>query len=243
MLAAAMATSLWFRAADRLYYRCFPLYRAAYGIYKRLSDRALIELVREHVRPGMTALDVGGNIGFYARLLARLVGAGGTVHVFEPEPGHCRHLRRLAERCGNVRVHAVAAAERTGTIPLYVSDELNVDHRTYDAGLGRRRIDVPCARIDDVLGDDVRVGFVKLDVQGYDWHALMGMGRTLARSPSVTVLGEYWPAGLRAAGVVPEALLAGLRELGFAVRLCDEAALDERARGPEHAYTNYVATK
>ena len=44
---------------------------------QRRSDRAVIHLVTRLVRPGDRVADVGANVGFYSRLLARLVGATG----------------------------------------------------------------------------------------------------------------------------------------------------------------------
>src|SRR5688500_13704019 len=40
--------------------------------------------LRKIVRPGMTILDVGGNLGLYTLLLSRLVGPAGRVVTFEP---------------------------------------------------------------------------------------------------------------------------------------------------------------
>src|SRR5437667_4626672 len=41
---------------------------------------------RKHVKPGMTVLDVGANVGYYSLLAASIVGRGGKVHAFEPNP-------------------------------------------------------------------------------------------------------------------------------------------------------------
>jgi len=53
----------------------------------------LQEAVREFVKPGMIAYDVGGNIGYVTLMLAHTVGQGGWVFVFEPLPQNVERLR------------------------------------------------------------------------------------------------------------------------------------------------------
>lgn len=53
----------------------------------------LQEAVREFVRPGMIAYDIGGNIGYVTLMLAHAVGEGGWVFVFEPLPQNVERLR------------------------------------------------------------------------------------------------------------------------------------------------------
>ena len=61
-----------------------------YGVHERLET----QLVQEMVRPGMNVLDVGGNIGYYALLEARIVGRRGRVLVLEPAPKNSEKLKR-----------------------------------------------------------------------------------------------------------------------------------------------------
>ncbi|WP_233247757.1 FkbM family methyltransferase [Caulobacter endophyticus] len=44
------------------------------------------EAIARAVKPGMTVVDVGANLGYFTLLMADLVGAGGRVHAFEPNP-------------------------------------------------------------------------------------------------------------------------------------------------------------
>src|SRR5579864_6632833 len=41
---------------------------------------------RDVVRAGMTALDIGANVGAYSLLLGQWVGSAGAVYAFEPSP-------------------------------------------------------------------------------------------------------------------------------------------------------------
>src|SRR5262249_14626196 len=46
------------------------------------------KLIRQLVKRGMIAVDVGANIGYYTLLLSDLVGPEGKVFAFEPDPGN-----------------------------------------------------------------------------------------------------------------------------------------------------------
>ncbi len=174
-------------------------------------------LIAREVKAGMTAVDVGANIGLHTLGLARRVGPAGRVHALEPEPRNFRLLARAVEaaRLGNVRLHAAAAAERTGTLSLYISDANLGDHRAYPDGEHRRTVTVPTVTLDDVLAEEPRVDFMKIDVQGFEVHALRGMDRTLGRSPEIGVLCEVCPELLRSAGGGPEELFRLMRAAGL----------------------------
>src|SRR5580692_4386710 len=54
-------------------------------IYLGTFEPAETSLVKKHLQPGMTFVDVGANVGYYTALAARLVaGNGGRVIAFEP---------------------------------------------------------------------------------------------------------------------------------------------------------------
>ena len=86
-----------------------------YGTFE-ISETRLIQAL---LRPGMTFLDVGANIGYYTLIGARLVGPSGNVHAFEP---HSRIRERLRENVArndyqNVVIHGDAiAAARIGCL-------------------------------------------------------------------------------------------------------------------------------
>ncbi|MEW6335704.1 MAG: FkbM family methyltransferase [Thermodesulfobacteriota bacterium] len=207
----------WFNG---LYRRCFPLYRVLYFLYKRISDRDKIGLIAGQVGPGMVALDIGANIGFYTRLLSRSVGAAGAVYAFEPEARNFEHLERLTGNLANVKAVRAACGEKSGMARLYRSERLNVDHHLYENDEPRGTIEVPMVSVDDHLMHETRdIGFVKIDVQGYDCFVVRGMRETLSRSGRPVILGELWPYGLRQAGSSADEYLSELRRLGFAVRI------------------------
>src|SRR5580692_3774836 len=81
------------------------------------------------LRAGMTAIDIGANLGVYSLPMARLLAPGGQVFSYEPSS----ETRRLLERnralnqATNLHVMAVAVSERPGEARLVfgASSEMN----------------------------------------------------------------------------------------------------------------------
>jgi FkbM family methyltransferase len=209
-----------FALFNSLQRRCFPLYRVLYFSYKRFSDRDKIDLITGHVKPGMSVLDIGANIGFYTMLLSRSVGKNGTVYAFEPEDANFNHLKRLTKKLTNIKRVKAACGEKSGMSYLYKSDYLNVDHHLYQNNESREKVGVRMVSVDEYLKNERGgIGFVKIDVQGYDCFVLKGMKETLGRSDNTIIIGELWPYGLRQAGSSADEYLSELRRLGFIVEI------------------------
>ena len=75
------------------------------------------EAMLRHVRPGMTVLDIGANLGYFTLLLADLVGPEGRVLAFEPNPEMAGRLRKsvaINGFAGRATVHQTALAGEAG---------------------------------------------------------------------------------------------------------------------------------
>ena len=230
---------------NSVYKRAFPVYKILYFFYKRISDRGKIRLIRKWVRPGMTAIDVGANIGFYTMRLSRLVGETGRVIAYEPEGRNFSLLKRITRKRSNIVLRQAACGERAGALKLYVSADMNIDHQTYDADLGREIQEVPCVAVDEDLDEWERVGFIKIDIQGYDYFALKGMKRIIQRSPELLVFGEFWPYALKKAGVEPSEYIRSLEEWGLKVQFfrTKEDPLHLDREDDKYFYADFYASK
>jgi hypothetical protein len=91
---------------------------------------------------------------------------------------------------------------------------------------------VPVLTVDGVVesvGLD-RVTLVKIDIEGWEAQALRGMIATLRRDRP-TVLMEFMPAWIRAAGDSPEDVLGLFESLGYRMSIVDESTGDAVAVG------------
>src|SRR6266705_1123456 len=213
------AVSVLRRAGNKLYKHAFPIYRPLYAAYKAYADRAERELLRQILFQGAVAVDAGANIGIYSQFLSRCVGTTGVVHSFEPSPENFERLRSATHRLSNVRLSQSAVGERSGNSKLYLSDKLNVDHRAYmGVGDSRRTIPIEMVALDDYFKPGERVDLIKMDIQGYELHALHGAMRVWTDNPEIKLLLEFWPHGLKQAGTNWIDLIAALKEKGMIIR-------------------------
>jgi FkbM family methyltransferase len=147
------------------------------------------------------------------------VGPTGVVHSFEPAPDNFRRLRAATRNLSNVRLSQAAVGERSGQTKLYVSEKLNVDHRAYKTdGDSRQSVPIEMIALDDYFKPGERVDLIKMDIQGYEFHALRGANRVLADNPDLKLLFEFWPYGLKQAGANWADLIAVLKQKGRVIQ-------------------------
>jgi FkbM family methyltransferase len=233
---------------NKVYERAFPIYRPLYSAYKAYADRAERRLIRAVLFPGAVVVDVGANIGIYSRFFSDCVGSTGLVHAFEPSPENFCRLQSATRKLTNVRLSPAAVGDRSGRSHLYLSDDLNVDHRTYPPeGYLRDTVPIDVIALDDYFKPGDRVDLIKLDVQGYELHALRGANRVLHENPAAKLIVELWPYGLRQATTSWPDLIAALEEKGMLIRQVSAKGLmpfrQELVRESVDWYTNLFASR
>ena len=212
------AISLFRGVGNRVYEHAFPIYRLCYRTFKAYADRAERQLLKRILSAGDVVVDAGANIGVYSQFLSSCVGPTGVVHSFEPSPENFRRLQSATRKLANVRLSQAAVGECSGRSKLYVSDQLNVDHRTYETeGDSRPAVQIDVIALDDYFKPGQRVDLIKMDIQGYELHALRGANRVLADNPSAKLIFEFWPYGLKQAGANWIDLIATLESKNMTV--------------------------
>jgi len=167
-------------------------------------------------------LDIGANIGFFSRLLSLQVGAEGRVYAFEPDAENFAHLQKSVGTHANVLLTQAAVSDMKGTVTLYKSPMLNVDHRTYPIDGYLSKSTVESVAIDDFLPEGTVVGFIKMDIQGFEYVALQGMKNTLIKNVDrLKMVMELWPSGLKKTGSSAWQVIDFLQQCGYQVYLID----------------------
>ena len=183
-------------------------------------------LLLASLREGHSFLDVGANIGYFTILAASIVGEGGGVYSFEPEPVNFRlMLKSLSHNKLSNRVKAmrVALSNRDSDEKLFLSIDNLGDHQLYPDEKNRNSISVTLRHGSRLLSNDFRyLDFVKIDVQGSEYEVLDGLMPMFLGLPSPPrMLIELTPYSLRTAGASGEALINLLREFGAHLWLVD----------------------
>jgi FkbM family methyltransferase len=179
------------------------------------------EAILGFVRSGMTAIDVGANLGYYTMLLADLVGADGRVYAAEPNP------RMLSLLTRSLRINGYTARVSLCPDPLSARAGEQVVLRVpaglpQNAYIGAPGGDLPAGHalttstLDDLVGDGP-VDFIKIDAEGAEQAIWQGMTRILARHDPLVVFIEFTPDRYPdAAGFLNQLL-----ETGFALAIID----------------------
>jgi FkbM family methyltransferase len=168
---------------------------------------------------GGVCVDVGANVGLHTVAMSRLVGPGGRVFAFEPDPHNFRLLETNLGLNGaqNVTTRQCAIGDADGVCRLARNPRNFADCRvTADLPTWRAH-EVPMTTLDAALPDLApgSIRFLKLDVQGSECRVLRGMRRILARHPDLVMVVEVFPDGLRQAGASARELIELLTDSGF----------------------------
>ena len=137
----------------------------------------------ERVKPGMTFVDVGANIGLYSLLAAKLVGEGGHVLSFEPNSENCRLMLLSLNKNGyiNVAVFPIALSDKTGHafFTTHIGSNGGLLPDTVAVLSDPSCIVIPTTRMDDFVHE--RVDFIKIDVEGAEALVVMGAKNLIER--------------------------------------------------------------
>jgi FkbM family methyltransferase len=174
------------------------------------------------VKPGDVVIDGGAHIGFFALLASALVGPSGRVFAFEPARATRMVLEQNVALNGreNVMIVPAALGAAAGRAILSHGSAHESGQATIRGIAGAARTEpVDVVALDDRIGEDAgRVALVKLDLEGAELQALIGMARLiLVRRPAIVV--EVTDSFLRQTGGSAAALFRHLTGFGYAAHI------------------------
>ena len=165
------------------------------------SEESLYRFIQREVVPGAVVLDVGSFLGIYAILEARRAGPAGRVVALEPTASSAaiarRHFSYNSGACAPITLIEAAAGERRGGATFYEYEQPYVNALAAAVDVA----DAPVPRAVNVVSlDDVcqelRVTptFIRMDVQGAEFHALRGAREVIrAAGARLTIVAEMHP--------------------------------------------------
>ena len=195
---------------------------ALYKVHEPLATKLLMEVLK----PGMNAVDIGGNIGYYAMLEARLVGPEGKVIAIEPMPENSEQLCQNVKNNGykNIDIHKLAIGDRDGTALMYITGKSNW-HSLHPPVSAKGEMKVPVSTLDSLVMpyNLASVDLVRMDLEGYEIVVIEGMKRTLEKyGPRLLV--ELHPLLVGTPSI--EKYLRTLENLGYGIEWMIEQERD-----------------
>ena len=193
-------------------------------------ERAEYTFYLSYIRPGMTVLDVGANVGELTSLFSRFVTPGGSVHAFEPVDLAFERLEAVVSALGrpNVVLNRLAVSAESGSIVLNLYDEEHLSWSTVAARPIRKggadvlpvgREEVPSVSLDDYCAERSidRIDLLKIDVEGAELDVLRGSERLLKARAIACCVFEFGATTLEY-GVEPGAIAEYLASCGYSLR-------------------------
>lgn len=185
------------------------------------------------VHAGDVCIDIGANLGYYARPISRLAGPAGRVYAVEPVAPIRKVLSRNLRGCGNVDIYPFALGLENKPILMgndsartagYLGTGRNFVN---DAGTAAD-VEFPAEmrRGSELFGGLSRLDFIKCDIEGYEAVVMHEMRPLLERFRPVVLIET---GGANRPEII--ALFAGLGYAGYLLDRGQEVPLT--AAGPE----------
>ncbi|WP_197454394.1 FkbM family methyltransferase [Stieleria varia] len=170
---------------------------------RHITERALIN---EHVKPGMSVVDVGANIGYHVLMFAQRIGGSGRITAIEPSPENLTELKAniSGNTLKNVDLYEIAVGSRETTVE--VRGGINSGIQTEGQGIAA----VDMKPLSEVVRE--KCDFIKIDVDGYEAEVVEGAFDVLRRDRPVLLL-ELHPHLLPRFGSNVQTVVARLREI------------------------------
>jgi FkbM family methyltransferase len=181
-----------------------------------LHEEETVDLCTRLIKPGMTVFDIGAHVGYFTRLYAKLVGPHGKVYAFEPNPHTFCLLKKNTEQLSNVVLINKGLSTGSGSSRLFLN-KLEGGDSLFQGTDALSSIHVELISLDQFWNQVGRpdIGFIKMDVEGAEPDVLKGGVQFLSCQKHLSLVTEFRPVSLWAAGVEPAEFLNLLSALGF----------------------------
>jgi FkbM family methyltransferase len=158
------------------------------------------------LKNGQTFVDIGANLGYFTILAAKLVGNTGKVYGFEPNPHMMKFLKdniamnwlmqnvKLYENAiysSNTEITFHIAKRYQGNSSIYERNENEMMNEEYE------NVTVQAVRADDHLKDLNNIDWVKIDIEGGEYQALLGMEKLFQKKAIKNIVFEWNPPMLK----------------------------------------------
>ncbi|MBS1512390.1 MAG: FkbM family methyltransferase [Bacteroidetes bacterium] len=181
--------------------------------------------VVNYVQQGDTILDIGGNIGQTAMMIASKTGLKGKVYSFEPFPSTFQkfstNLTLNPPLQSIITVTNCALGDVPASLKMYRDCDTNSgSNRMVNSNdqAETELIEVPVSTVDAFVATNAlsKVNFIKIDVEGFEMNVLKGAEETLKKfSPSLFI--ELNDQSLKYQGSSANELITFLKNLGYRI--------------------------
>ena len=162
----------------------FRAYRYRYKV-----DPNEINYIRENLKEGSVAVDIGAHKGGYVYWMEKSVKAKGKVFAFEPQVKLCNYLKNIAAslKFTNVSIENLGMSSEEGEVIFYVpisKNGISIGARIdqFNNGTQCEESKIQITTLDKYFFDrQIYPDLIKIDVEGHEQQVLLG-GMNLLKS-------------------------------------------------------------
>jgi FkbM family methyltransferase len=156
------------------------------GLYDKLLTSSILRVLPDYITPDRLTIDVGGNSGYQTYFHAQ----HNNVVTYEPVPELFEVLQSNLKGIDNVTLINKAVTNNNKDVKLFV--DINRLSMTSQAPLVESEtITVPGVALDNE--NHTNVGFIKVDVEGYELDVLQGATKLIERDRPTMMVEVYQP--------------------------------------------------
>ncbi len=179
------------------------------------------------LKPGMNVMDIGAHAGIHSMRFGYLVGRSGVVYSFEPNPDAAARFRKNTELNPhlNIRLTESALGSQAGSANIFVASRNKIGcmlkgqaEVSEASGESVAAVLVPVVTLDSMWREfgQPRIDFIKIDVEGYEYHVLKG-GLELLASCRPVICFEHSEVYARMSGIGWSDIARTLNHVGYAI--------------------------
>lgn len=171
-------------------------YKKALGFYNERKEDYIeaAKKLAKYINKDKSIVDVGANIGFFSLMLIKELGFNGDAYLFEPVPYLAKFCKKTFKGKENkIHIYNFGLGDDNVTNTIYISKDDNIGWNT----LVKEKVRTPMETSEIAIKkfDDLGIenlGFIKIDVEGYEHKVIRGMMDTIKKYSPVLMIEVGW---------------------------------------------------
>lgn len=167
------------------------------GVY----EPSILKIIKNNINTGDVILDVGANIGQHSIFMSFVTGNTGKIISFEPVSSIYAQFKNSIEinNIKNITLHNLACGDMEKEMNINtISSNMGGSSLVF-SGDDRKIEKIKVITADSIVKNENKINFIKIDVEGYEYEALLGLKDTIEKHHPKIML-EYSYAGYKSMG-------------------------------------------
>ncbi len=223
--------------------KIYPKGQIALGIFREAFENQEIDAFQRIIKPGITIVDAGANIGLYSLIASQLVGPKGRVFSFEPSKQTFQRLSDNIKLNGfnNIKPFNNGLGDKPNEKLILRQDVGNEDAERYlfpnNEAPGVKLENINTVQTEEEVIIDTldnclnnlnvkKIDFLNIDTEGYEYYILRGARNILQNSPEIIILMECTGLGTARASTTQKEVFGILKDNGLNIFYWDKILND-----------------